>query len=400
MQDEEIIQLNRPQIKVHLVNANNTYVLWGRATGKTNGAVGPRTVHLFNQMPGGQIGLIVPTYEMAFRTILPNIIGFWQNQMQLVEGEDFVFGTKPPDDWAKPIIPIKEFKYVVSFNSGSVMPIISLAVEGAGNGFSLQAVMGDEAKFFNEKKLKEILRARRGCYTQFGHLPEFQSQWYFTDKYGGDIQWMLKKRELMKPAAINAVIKMQLHVNKLSLQPGNDALINHYNKLLTAARKNMVFVSEASAYENADILGEKFFKDQKEDSTDLEFKIAIGNEDPDKVENCFYHQLGEQHYYSKHNDVDVNQPLIIAADYQWRISPIVQAQYNILPGADKVTLNFNYSCYVLHPELLEDAVDKWAFHNRYHINKLVYYVFDKTATEKSSTSKQPYKVVTQRLQYQ
>ncbi|MEI7736987.1 MAG: hypothetical protein WCI49_16070, partial [Ferruginibacter sp.] len=331
MDDIKEIELNRPQALLHIINANKTYGMWGRGTGKSNGGLGPRIIHLMNEMPRAQIGLVVPTYEMAFNKIIGNIASFWQNVMGMVEGDDYVIGVKPPDEWQKPIIPIFKYTNVISFSNGCIMPILSLAVEGAGNGFNLQALVGDEAKFFNEKKLKEIQRALRGGFKEFGHLAEFQSEWYFTDKLDGDIQWLLNKRKLVNQKVIDAVISMQLKVNELKETDPQNSKIEYYTELLAKARKNLVYVSEASTYENADILGEKYFADQKESSTDIEFNVAIKNEDPTRVENSFYPQLKEHHFYNLPDDVDTTKPLIIAADYQWRISPIVQAQYRILP---------------------------------------------------------------------
>lgn len=394
------VTLNRPQFLVHLINANKTYCLWGRGTGKSNGAEGPRIMHLFNTMPKAQIGLIVPSYEMGYNQILTNIIGFWQNEMGLVEGEDYVVGRKPPEDWEKPIIPIVDNKNCISFSNGSVMPIISLRREASANGFNMQAVVGDEAKFFKEPKLKEVIRAIRGGYREFGHLAEFQSQWYFTDKYDGDIHWLLKKRELQNIDLIKSVIATQLHVNKLQQNPiPNKKEIDSLTKLLTNIRKSLVYVSEASATENKQILGEKFFTDQKENATENEYNVAILNQDPSKVENSFYPNLSESHYYTAINDVDKNKPLMLAADYQWRISPIVAAQYGPLPGATTTTLNYVYSCHVLAPLGLTDAIDKWCAHFATHNNKLVYYLFDKTAVGKSPTTKPYYQVVKERLEF-
>jgi len=402
MDDNRYIEVNRPQILLHLVNANRTYGLWGRGTGKTNGGLGPRIIHLFNKMPCSQIGLVVPSYVMGFKQIINNIAGFWQNEMGLVEGENYVIGKKPPEEWPNPIIPVLDHKYVTSFDNGCVMPILSLEVPGAGNGFNLQALVGDEGKFFKEKKLKEIIRAMRGCFREFGHLAEFQSQWYFSDKYEGDVEWMLKKRELQDNNMIRAVVAMQLEVDRLKQQPQTSSIKYHikkYNALLANVRKGLVYVSEASAEENRDILGDKFFEDQKEQSSDIEYTVAIDNKDPDRVENSFYPNFNEKHLYHITNDVDSSRPLIIAADYQWRISPIVTAQAGILPGERTPSLNFVYSCDELHPKGLPDAVDKWCHHNRGHINKTVYYMFDKTAVGRSPSTKPFFEVVKERLEY-
>lgn len=403
-EDKEII-LNRPQALLHLVNANKCYALWGRASGKSSGGLGPRSFTLFEKMPRAQIGLPMPSYVMGFKNILPNIVGFWQNQMGLVEGENYVIGRRPPDDWPKPLIPILDFKYVISFDTGNAMPMLSLEVEGSANGYNLQALIGDEGKFFKEKKLKEIIRAVRGCNKEFGHMPEFQSQWFFSDKYDGDVEWMLNKRSLVNMPLIKAIVKMQLHIEnmeaefELTKNPAIGKEISFQTNRLNNIRKSLVFVSEASAEENREILGDKYFEDQRADSTKIEYDTAIDNKDPDRVENSFYPALTEQHYYNQLHDVDTTRPLMIAPDYQWRISPIVTAQYGILPGAKALSLNFVHSCHELAPLGLNDAIDKWANHYKAHGHKLVYYLFDKTAVGKSSTNKPFFETVVERLKY-
>jgi len=315
-----------------------------------------------------------------------------------------VIGKKPPSDWEKPLIPVLLYKYVISLSDGSCMPVLSLEAEGSGNGFNLQANVGDEAKFFNEKKLKgEIIRAIRGCNKQFGHLAEFQSQWYFSDKYEGNVQWMIDKRKLMNQKLIDAVIVMQIELNNLiaanAVDPNDERTkkIIRYTQLLNKTQKHLVYVSEASALHNRRILGDEYFANQKLDSTESEYNVAILNKDPDKIENCFYPEYKEAHNYQIQNDVNLSRPLIIALDYQWKISPIVQAQYAILPGRKDLTLNYNYSCHVLHPHGLDEAINKWAQHNRNHINKIVYYLYDKTAVGKSPNREPYYKTVIKNL---
>lgn len=395
--------LNKPQALIHAVNANKTYCMWGRGTGKSNGGLGPRSLHLFNVMPRAQVGLVCPSYTMAFKQIIPNIAGFWQNHLGLIEGEHYVIGKKPLEDWDKPLQPLFDHRYVISFDNGCVMPIISLEAEGPGNGLNLQALLGDEAKFFNEKRLKEVIRAVRGCHKEFGHLAEFQSQWYFTDKYEGNVQWMMNKRSLMKPEVIKSVLAMQIKLTELMDEYATTAnasvhkRIMSMSSLLNQVRQRLVFVSEASAEENRKILGDKFFDDQKQDSTGTEYDIAILNEDPDRVENPFYQSLSEHNFYTDQYDCHPDQPLIIACDYQWRISPIVTAQYGILPNAKSISLNFIDSNHTLAPDNLLDAIDEWANIHKHHHNKLVYYLFDKTAVGKNPTNKPFFESVIERL---
>lgn len=116
------------------------------------------------------------------------------------------------------------------------------------------------------------------------------------------------------------------------------------------------------------------------------------------MENSFYPDLADNNFYTNNVDVDPSKALIIAADYQWRISPICTAQIAELPGKKELSLNFVFSTYALHPEGLEDAIDKWAHHFRNHPTRLVYYLYDVTATSKNPTVKPYYETVIGRLE--
>jgi hypothetical protein len=167
--------------------------------------------------------------------------------MGMEENENFVIHKKPPDEWGQPYIPISGHKNVISFENGCVMPILSLEVEGPANGLNLQALLGDEAKFYKKAKVKEIIRTIRGGKKEWKQLPEYGSQWFFTDKYGGDIEWILNKRKLVDLNKIKAILKLQDDLDQLIKTNGSISLVEKYTGILNKSRQSLVFVSEASA---------------------------------------------------------------------------------------------------------------------------------------------------------
>lgn len=403
VQDPNVKQayLNRSQAMLHLINPNVAYCLWPRASGKTSGGIGPRINHLSEVMPRSQILLVSDKYERIHDVLVPGIENYWNEELGLIDGWDYVKFKKPPDYFKKPIFPLSKFDHVVSFSSGIAMCAISLKVEGSGNGFNAQALIGDEAKFFNERKIKmEVSPAIRGAKKQFGHLPEFQSRWYFTDKWeerGSSIQWLLKKKKEVDWKKIDIVYTLSLEYIKLSTElqqcKSNDgkyrakAKLIEIERTLNHLRKDLVYYSDALPYENLEVLGEKYFRDQKRELTEYEYEVAIENKDPNRSITPFYPDLGKVHFYQSKSDYNPNRSLIIALDYQFKITPVVTAQFGRLPGSPYTTLNFLSSLHSLHPQGMEAAMSSWCDLHETHPTKIVYYIYDHTAIGRSPWGK-------------
>lgn len=394
------LMLNEPQALVHLINANKTYCAWGRGTGKTSGVLGPRFVHLSEVMPRCQIGFITDTYERFHGAITKGIEGFITNDMGLVEGLDFLMFKKPPAHWTKPLYPIRKYDHVISFATGVAIVGGSMKIEGSLNGENLQALIGDEMKFVKQARLTEAKRAVRGARKQFGHLPEYRSEWYTTDKYGEEIWWYLDKKKEMKPQKVATVLKLSLRVQeliglmeearddknlfyryrkeKMKLEALLNGWIDNNGKLHPGLRNALVNFSEAALIENIQIIGQEAYDDLvNECASDNERSVALENKDPDKAESQFYPSLSEENKYEISCDYDPNLPLIIILDYQFRLTPIVVCQVGKLPGSEQVTLNFIDN---IDSEVgINDALQK--FHERYnhHPYREVKYLYDHTA---------------------
>ena len=172
--DSKEAGLNISQALIHIINANVCYNLWPRAGGKTSGGIGPRILHLSESMPRSQIGLVADTFERIDKNLIQGLKAYWQEELGLLEEVDFVVGKKPLEHWTKPLFVPKDWSRVVAFQTGFCVCMISLAVQGSANGFNLQALIGDEVKYWDEAKFKsEVKPAIRGAKKHFGHLAEF-----------------------------------------------------------------------------------------------------------------------------------------------------------------------------------------------------------------------------------
>jgi hypothetical protein len=385
------VTLHDSQALIQIINANTTYCAWPRGGGKTGGGIGPRFLHLSEVMPRSQVLLVSDTYERLWNRIVPNFINFLSDNLGLIEGIDFVKYKRAPDNWAKPIIHLDKFDNVISFSSGMAVCLVSLHVEGSANAFNAQSAIIDEAKYCKEEKIDtEVLPALRGAKEQFAHLPEYLSVWMFTDKFGPNIKWYLKKREKVDHEAVQMVYAWQMEIFRLEqecdatedegLIDRNKKLIKEYTAKANAIRKHLVYFSDMKAYENLATLGEFYFKRQRRICrSQMEYEVAIENKDPDKVEHCFYPTFTAQNKYWNIEDYDPNKEFYGAMDYNFRICPLPVMQIGALGDSVYETCNVVDYVYVLHPKGIEDAIDEFCTRYKGHNKKEFHFIYDHTA---------------------
>jgi hypothetical protein len=374
--------LVRSQALIHLINAKITVGVFPRAGGKTSGGIGPRIVNLMEKMPRAQVGLVTDTYERMHKALVPSIENFLNDKLGLIEGVDYVKYKRPPEHWTQPFFKPARYDYVISFSNGFCLCEISLAVPGSGNGFNLQAVIGDEIKYWDYAKFKsEVKPAIRGCKKHFGHLAEFQSQWLFTDKVpskGANIQWVLDLVKRMKKESVQLIFDIQLYLLRLKEEQEQysstetiykyEHRIKEGEELLVQLRKTCFYYCDALAYENRVNLGDEYFDDQREELSAFEY--------PD---------YSPRHKYHSKILYDPNKSLIITLDYQFRITPVVTAQFCRLEDSPYTTLNFVKSLHTLHPDTMQAALDAWHKLFGDHPERHVYYIYNHTAIGRRSS---------------
>ena len=389
------VNLTKSQALMHAINANIMYATLARNSGKTSAGIGLRVYHLSQVMPGAQILLYSDTFERLQDVLVPGILSFLEHNAGMIEGVDYVCYKAPPAHWAKPLFKIKKFDKVISFATGFCICIASQKVPGSANGYNAFALIVDETKFVKEEKINtEVLPAVRGNLLgrqMYGHLPEYCSKWYFTDKWGENIKWILKKRDLVDKKSLDALLVLMREIMKLqhlhdthsssATKAKYKKQIDYLQSRANAIRRKQVYFCDAKPYENMMVAGKKYFRDQKRDLSQFEFEVAILNYDPDRVPNVFYPALNrDQHYYRGVDDIHPKKPFIVALDYQWRIIPMVVAQVDQLPGSKFKTLNFVAGIHTLHPNAgIKQTVDLFCERFKDHERKVVHYFHDHTA---------------------
>jgi hypothetical protein len=398
------MEINAPQALVNQVAANETWLLWGRGTGKTVGGIAPWMVRVATAMPGHLGGIFGKSYTHLDNNIMPKLL-LGLTALGYQQGVDFVVGVRPPKDWDKCLYPIKDYERTLTWPNGSTFQQVSMHEKGSANAFDFQSGSFDEAKFFSKSQLEdEVFPTFRGFEHLFGHLPEYLSKIFATDKLGDylELEWILNKRNQVDKARVEKILAAQNLITKLQLTvdhcpPTKQAKINLMIRKLqhqcNTWRKGLIYVSEASAIDNIDNLGMAWLADKKRTMSAYEFDVAILNKDPEQSKEGFYPLLGKTNMVSESKSLlyDPRKPLIIALDYQHSIAPLLSAQ----------TINngtyLHKELYALYPLGIENVIQQFTRVYQYHGNRTIYYVYDQTAIGKRAEALPLYEVVKREL---
>ena len=153
MEGARDIYMNHIQQLVHYSHARDVRVLASRRFGKTDGIIGPRMLQITQSMPRGAGGFVGSSKKQLYTRTVPGVIAALE-RYGLVEGVHFGW-CRPPKSVPQCIIRPKSYENVIWFANGFLWHLISAAVAGSANGFTLNSLISDECKYVPEKKLKE-----------------------------------------------------------------------------------------------------------------------------------------------------------------------------------------------------------------------------------------------------
>lgn len=407
---------NIPQLLFALIQAQISILLWGRATGKSEGPMAYFTIKNIHDMPRGNGFLMGTTYAQLLTRTLPPLIAGWE-KMGYYRNEHFWIGRYPDKKpWIEKAYrhPVSPENYITWYN-GSGIFLVSQDRPGTMNGVRSQWGAGDEAKLLNKKRFdEEVIPTMAGHADLFGHLSNYLSLLFCSDMpTTAKGKWLLDYQGLMDKQIIDLILGVQAKLQPLQQKfvegdaRDKDALRPKIVKLqsyLNELRKDTVYFSLASTLDNIHALGINAIKNFKRSLTDLEFRVSILNEQIVKADNGFYGLLDpDVHGYDKFNyayidtlqlsfndqeskdcrwdgDINPNIPLDIACDYNNAINSIVTGQEYMN------SFWLLSSKYVLWPELLDSCVKKWHEYYKYHRIKEVNYYYDSTAVKGDARS--------------
>lgn len=412
------IWLNNPQKRSRIVMAKEEYDVWGRGTGKTQGPIAHRSSHCADVLRRGATGVIGSTYMQLIDRTLPPLIKSWQ-RFGYIEDVHFWVKKFPPAKLKidKPIYPVLSPEHAIFWYTGHVFHLISQDRPGLANGKTLDALIGDEARFLNHTRyMDDIVPINRGNREIFGHLPEHHMVTLCTDMpTNPKASWILDKKEQMDNELIGQIVNIQYHLSKLesSFKSAVSKKSKKYyyrqmfecQKVLNALRSDAVYYSEASSLDNIEILGEEQIRQWRREMTWPVFQAAILNQKVLTVDNGFYHLLDVDHHcYTDFNygyvdslgidipagalkdcrkdgDLIKGKPLDIAMDYNSKIKSLVIGQDS------KNFYKIIKAMYALRSDakVLDDLIDDFCAYYRYHDTHTVNFYFDNTAKVTDAT---------------
>lgn len=419
--------LNRMQREVMLVQANKSYIVAARGTGKSEGLDAPFILRNVFAMPGSTGAMISPSYAKAWGNTLPAIVTGLK-EWGYLPGVHYYIGRKAPEsaNFGKPKREPQggAWQNAVHFFNGTVMLIISFAQAMSANSMSLDWVIGPEAKFLNYDKVKtEVNPANRGNRKDFDYSPWHHSEQYTTDmpttKSG---RWVLDKQDDMIDSHIDLIKYLCNERAKILLKEESDwnkrqvrELTQDINKarrfqpvkypelIPNKKREYSVFYGEYDVLENLEVLGEDFIWQMKRDNPPLIWRTAFLNERLFRVPNGFYPALDDNiHFYIpkdtkeiyglnfntedclNDDDLQTLEPLHIAFDSNAAISSacIGQKEGNKL----KILKSF----FTKTPEKLQELCQNICKYYKNKINRDMVFYFDTTFIWETGSNSESY----------
>jgi hypothetical protein len=399
------ILFNYPQFYFLLVMAKITVALWGRATGKTTGLVSTFIYNNASKMPRSLGAWVVPTYAKVLTQMIPNFVKGMEN-IGLVQGQHYVIGKFFDERYnvTKPYTCPQKPTYFVHFANGSGFVFISLdRASTMGNGLDLDWIVIDEAKMCPYDKVKEVLLAVRGNMVHFGHLSCHHSTLIASDKpTSSKGQWLYDYHKKVDKQLLELIVESSIYLEKLKTQYDNSqslanqrnlsSQIKKWEKNLNELRKQAVFVTEASTFENIAVLGIEVIRNFYKTLTETDFLISVWNKTLYGSKNDFYPLLDdEKHGYHAINytyvdkleigrdhkrdcrwDADLKpKPLEVGFDHNNAINWVTISQ----PG----TAALLRSMYVMKPKFIDDLVDEICAYYEHHKVKVVHYYYNHTS---------------------
>lgn len=236
--------------------------LGGRGSGKT-------TTESFEQyrymqaMPRSRGFLASSTYGQLLTSTLPAVEAKWA-EFGLIEGEDYVVGTKPPPGFTKCLDEPRKYENVISFANGRRVQMLSMDRPDTQRGGTYTDGAVDEAALVPyEHVAKVLIPSLRGFVREF-------------------------------PTPLRGVLRSY---TSIPWKPSGYWTLDYEEK--AHAQPDLYTFVEANAYDNVDVLGEDYIKRLESELPWLEFLVEVMNQRIRKIPEAFYHKFdADKHTYT------------------------------------------------------------------------------------------------------
>lgn len=351
--------MNSVQMLATIIDPNMLYAEWGRATGKTEGVMGPRLIRVMNDMPGELSFLVHKTYVALMTNVWPNIQAYFsrpvmvngKQRAMLEYGIDYVVGeSRLPSHFRRPRYPISYAKHSVIFRNGSHLQLVSSDQPESVAGRNAVHAFVEEMKHNSGEKLKSrLFPSLRGGSAEIRRSAYYEGVTGVSDTARVDLgedDWFEEYENNMDRQLIDEIATVSLSVNKSlyrqyalqkELKETKNPVtmekirlemerLHHFVQMwkprLADMRRNAIYYIRASSFCNKDILGPKFFKTQL-DTLDMdEFLTAICAIRHKEVTNKFFaaydrekHQFQDSYIYDEILKHNLKDKFILSARY-------------------------------------------------------------------------------------
>ena len=355
----ELYYMNSVQMLASIIDPNMLYAEWGRATGKTEGVMGPRLIRVANDMPGELSFLVHKTYVALMTNVWPNIQAYFsrpvivngRQRAMLEYGVDYVVGeTRLPSHFRLPRYPVSYAKHSVIFRNGAHLQLVSSDQPESVAGRNAVHAFIEEMKHNSGEKLKSrLFPSLRGGSAGIRKSAYYEGVTGVSDTARVDLgedDWFEDYEQNMNHELIEEIASVSLAVNKslyrqfvlnrelretkdpvfmekLRLEQQQLAVfLARWKPRLADMRRNAVYYIRASSFRNKDILGPKFFKTQLDTLNMDEFLTAICGVRHKEVTNKFFaaydkarHQFKDSYVYDAILSHDLKDKFLLTARY-------------------------------------------------------------------------------------
>lgn len=353
---EECYQ-NVMQIRANTIDSNVLIVEAGRATGKTEGVMGPRIIRVANDMPGELSFLVHKTYVALMTNVWPNIQAYFSKPVgdgrrsMLEYGIDYIVGeTKIPSHFRKPRYPIAYPKHSILFRNGHHLQMVSSDQPESVAGRSGVHAFVEEMKHNKGEKLKtRLFPSLRGSSASIRMSHYYQGITGVSDTARldlGEDNWYEEYENNVNQELIDEIASaaLYLHAALYKIYRNNHRMREEKNPVIIEAlrletekakrvvttwkprlvdmRRNASYYIRASSFANKEILGPKFFRTQLESLDIDEFLTSICAIRKKEVVNKFFanyrkdkHQFSDGYRYESILKLDLREHFVLTSRY-------------------------------------------------------------------------------------
>jgi hypothetical protein len=233
-----------------------TYV-GGRGSGKTSVA-GHQTRMEMNFLPRAKVFLAGLTYTQLLKNTVPAMADSWNSHgLREYDAKEnfghYVIGKRPPANWLKPYQAPRDYENVVTFLNGYSIQLLSMDRAELNRGGNYDGGHIDESALVKHEHVNKILRPMiRGNIYRFPHYLHQTFCDYTSVPWLPSGQWVFNTEDLAKE------------------------------------NPDEYFFLESTAYDNVDVLGEKYLRDLRDTMSQLEWDVEVMNKRLTKLPNSFY----------------------------------------------------------------------------------------------------------------